>query len=152
MRWKLKFAPGVAVWRMSKRTYVDTCVLIAAFRAKGELGRRAIEILDDPDRTLVVSDAVRLEVFPKPRFHRIQEEVDFYEAVFEQSEKQPWNLETLKRAHTLAEAHGIAAMDAIHVATALDAEVDEFISAEKPTKPMFDVTTLTMHSIREGTA
>jgi predicted nucleic acid-binding protein len=152
MRWKLKFAPGVAVWGMSKRTYVDACVLIAAFRATGELGRRAIEILDDPDRTLVVSDAVRLEVLPKPRFHRHQKEVDFYEAIFEQSESRSWNLETLQHAHTLAEAHGIAAMDAIHVATALDAEVDEFVSAEKSTKPMFNVYKLKMYSIREGIA
>lgn len=137
---------------MPKRTYVDACVLIAAFKGEGEIGRRALEMLDDPDRGLVVSDAVRLEIFPKPRFQRRIEEANFYEAVFEQAEKLDWNIETLYRAHTLAEKHGIAAMDAIHVATALDAGVEEFIAAEKSTKPMFQVAAITIRSIREGTA
>lgn len=51
---------------MPKRTYLDSGVLLAAFRMKEETGRRAMEILDDPERTLVVSDAVWLEVMPKP--------------------------------------------------------------------------------------
>jgi hypothetical protein len=46
-------------------------------------------------------------------------------------------------------AHGIAAMDAIHVAHAATAGVDEFISAEKSTKPMFRVQAIAVRSIRD---
>ena len=133
---------------MPKRTYIDANLLIAAFRGEGELGQRAIEILDDPDRALVISDAVRLEVQPKPRYEKRQQEIDFYDAVLDQAEHVKWRTDTLYRAHDLAEKHGIAAMDAIHVATALDAGVDEFVTAEKPTKPMFRVAELRMQSIR----
>ena len=133
---------------MPKRTYIDANLLITAFRGEGNLGLRAMEILDDPDRVLVASDAVRLEVQPKPRYEKRQQEIDFYNAVLDQAEHLKWRTDTLYRAHNLAEMHGIAAMDAIHVATALDAGVDEFVTAEKPTKPMFRVVELRMQSIR----
>lgn len=134
----------------TKRTYVDTCVLIAAFKGKDELGRRARDLLDDPQRTLVVSDLVRLEALPKARYHKQQQEVEFYEAVFSQAENIAWDESALQQAHTIAESHGVAAMDAIHVAHAMVAGVDEFVSAEKPTKPMFRVHSLVMRSIREA--
>jgi len=135
---------------MSKRTYVDTCVLMAAFKGQGELGRRARDLLDDPQRTLVVSDPVRLEALPKARYHKQQQELEFFEAVFGLAENVAWNDSALRQAQSIAENHGIAAMDAIHVAHALAAGVDEFISAEKPTKPMFRVQTIPMRSIREA--
>jgi len=133
---------------MPKRTYLDSGVLLAAFAAQGKVGAEALEVLDDPDRQLVVSDAVKLELLPKPIHERRKEEVEFYHTVFEQAECLPWRLDTLQNAQGVAELHGIAAMDAIHVATALDAGVDEFVTAEKSTKPMFRVTKLRMQSIR----
>jgi predicted nucleic acid-binding protein len=133
---------------MPNRTYIDANLLIAAFRGKGELGERAVKIIDDPDRALVVSDAVWLEVQPKPRYEKRQSEIDFYDTVFDKAEYLKWNIDALYRAHDLAEKHGIAAMDAIHVATALDAGIAEFVTAEKPTKPMFRVKELRVSSIR----
>lgn len=135
---------------MPKRTYIDTCLLIAAFKGEGELGRRALSVLDDPERALVVSDAVRLEAMPKARFHKQREEVEFYEAVFSQAENIAWDSMALQQAFVIAESHGVAAMDAIHVAHAAMARVDEFVSAEKPTKPMFRVQTIALHSIRDA--
>lgn len=133
---------------MSKRTYIDTSLLIAAFKGEGELGRRALSVLDDPERALVVSDPVRLEALPKARYHKQQQEVEFYEAVFSQAENITWDESALRQAHTIAENHGVAAMDAIHLAHAIAAGVDEFVSAEKPTKPMFRIRSLAMRSIR----
>jgi len=135
---------------MPKRTYIDTCLLIAAFKGEGELGRRALSVLDDPERTLVVSDAVRLEAMPKARFHKQREEVEFYEAVFSQAENIAWDSTALQDAFVIAERHGVAAMDAIHVAHAAMAGVAELVSAEKPTKPMFRVQTIAVHSIRDS--
>ena len=135
---------------MNKRTYIDTCLLLAAFKGEGELGRLALSVLDDPERVLVVSDPVRLEALPKARYHKQQQEVEFYEAVFSQAENIAWDESALRQAHTIAERHGVAAMDAIHVAHALAAGVDEFVSAEKPSKPLFRVQTIAMRSIREA--
>ena len=42
-------------------------------------------------------------------------------------------------ARALARTYGLAAMDAIHIAFALEAGADQFISAENSTKPMFAV-------------
>jgi len=134
---------------MSKRaTYLDSSVLLAACTRNDEIGKRALEILDDPDRSFVLSDAVRLEIYPKAIYQKQHDEIDFYEAVFLRSQDLKWCTDTLYRAHDLAKKHGIAAMDAIHLAIALDAAVDEFITAEKSTKPMFRVTELSISSIQ----
>lgn len=124
---------------MPKRTYLDSNVLLAAFKKDGKAGLRAIEILDDPERTLLVSDAVWLETMPKPIYEKQQEEIEFYEAIFSEAERLEWNPTTLAHAADVAQQYGIAAMDAIHVAHALDARSDELATAEKSTKPMFRV-------------
>ena len=43
---------------MRKRTYVDTNLLIAAWQGQGDLGIRALKVLDDPQRMIVLSRAV----------------------------------------------------------------------------------------------
>ena len=138
----------MGVWKVPRRTYLDAGVLIAAFKGEGELGRRALEILDDPDRQYLVSEALRLEILPKPLYHHQSEEAGFYEAVFEAAQKVGWEAPALRNAHIIAEKHGIAAMDAIHVAHAIEAEADELVTAEKPTKPMFRVEEIVVVSIR----
>ena len=136
---------------MSKRTYLDANLLIAAWQVKDDTGAQALAILDDPDRILVVSDAVWLEVMPKPLYHKQHNEQAFYQAIFDQAEVIPWQVAALHQAHELAQRYGIAAMDAIHLALAIAAQVDEFVSAEKPGKPMFRVREIPMRSVRDVT-
>lgn len=133
---------------MAKRTYLDANILIAAWQAQDPLGFRAMAILDDPARQLIVSDAVWLEVMPKPIYHQREPEQTFYQAIFDAAEVIPWRIEALHQAHELAKRHGIAAMDAIHLALAISAQADEFVSAERPEKPMFRLTELRVRSIR----
>ena len=47
------------------RTFLDAGVLIAAARGSGIIPVRAHAILDDPERTFVTSDYIRMEVLPK---------------------------------------------------------------------------------------
>jgi predicted nucleic acid-binding protein len=47
-------------------TFIDSGVLIAAFRGRDELSERAMAVLDDPDRSFASSEFVRLEVLPRP--------------------------------------------------------------------------------------
>jgi predicted nucleic acid-binding protein len=133
---------------MTKRVYLDASVLIAAWRGQGDAGLAAIGVLDDPDLLPVVSDAVWLEVMPKPLYEQRHAEVAFYRAVFDRAEQLPWRLDTLRQAHDVAQRHGIAAMDAIHVACAIAADVDELVTGERPCKPLFRIGTLPIRSLR----
>ena len=42
---------------------------------------------------------------------------------------------------------GLSALDALHIATALFAEVDEFVTTEKPGKPMYRVKDFKVKSV-----
>ena len=129
-------------------TYVDACLLMAAFRNKSERDWAAAEILADPRRTFVVSNALWLELMPKAVYNKRTDEAAFYADFFGRAEQyQPWNLAVLQSAQQLATTYGLSAMDAIHIAHAIDAGADEFISAERLTKPMFRVLELPMTSI-----
>jgi predicted nucleic acid-binding protein len=136
---------------MSKtRTYVDANLLIAAWRGRDDVGIEAMRVLDDPERELTVSDAVWLEVMPNAVYEKKDKEREFYDLIFAQAERQPWQVDVLYDAHDFAERYGIAAMDAIHVANANAMNVDEFVSGEKPTKPMFRVKEIKMRSLRKA--
>ena len=100
---------------------------------------KAMKILDDPDRKLIVSDALWLEVMPKPIFNKPPDEIKFYQMVFNNAEYIKWNIFSLNHATELAKKYGIAAMDAIHVAFALVSKANELVTAEKSNKPLFRV-------------
>ena len=131
-----------------KRTYIDANVLIAAFRGEEKVAERALKVLEDPDRALVVSDYLRLEVLPKPRFHNKQEEVEFMQAVFENAaENVSTSDELTEKAVELASRYDMTPIDALHVGAAVVAGVDELVTMEKPTKPMCRVTEVGVVSI-----
>ncbi|MDR0563321.1 MAG: PIN domain-containing protein [Azoarcus sp.] len=134
---------------MAKRTYLDSGVLLAAFKGGEGVFQCAMQILDDPDRILLVSDAVWLEIMPKPLYEKQHEETEFYETVFEKAERLSWEISTLDRAAEVAKEYGIAAMDAIHIAYALDAYAAELVTTEKPGKPMFRIKDVKVCSIRD---
>ncbi len=121
------------------RTAIDANLLIAAWSATGDRYAQALRVLEVPNRHLIVSDALWLEVMPKAAFHRQEAECRFYAAVFQKAENWPWSFAIVERAKALASTYGLAAMDAIHLSIAIDAQAAEFISGEKPTKPMFRV-------------
>jgi len=133
------------------RTYVDASVLIAAFQGKDELAQRALSVLEDPNRLLVVSDYLRLEVLPKPRFHKREEELQFMETVLEQAENCETSPKLTSKAIDLASRYDLGAMDALHVAAAVVAGVDELITLEKPEKPICKVTEVPVRSLRSDT-
>lgn len=133
------------------RTYIDAGVLIAAARATEPLASRALAYLTEPARAFVSSEFVRLEVLPKPLYLKRQDEAAFYTTFF--GAVVEWaqvTEELLEQALTLAAAHGLSAMDALHVASALAVQAEELITAERPEKPMFRVTGLKVVSIYAG--
>ena len=66
---------------MTKRTYIDANPLIAAWKGDEEAGLAALTVLDDLDRTLLVSDALWLEVMPKAIYEKRQGEQVFYQFI-----------------------------------------------------------------------
>jgi predicted nucleic acid-binding protein len=129
-------------------TFLDAGVLIAGIRGDPATVERVLEILNDPERAFAASDFVRLEVLPKALYFRQQAEAAFYEAYFatvvEMVEVSP---ALVAQAYDEAQRAGLAGMDALHVAAAKDAGVTEFITVEKPTKPLFRVTGLTVQTL-----
>jgi predicted nucleic acid-binding protein len=131
------------------KTFVDASLLIAAARGNQDISDRALEVLDDPGRSYVTSDFVRLEVLPKAVFHHHEAEVHFYRAFFARA-KQTIKATASLVAHGQQEAEeaGLSAVDALHVAAAKKSKCHELITAEKPDKPLFRVAGLTIKSIR----
>ena len=130
------------------RTFVDSGVLIAAFRVEGELGANALSILAQADRDFVSSDFVRLEVTPKPAYFGRELESQFYQAFFQTAKRFIRTTRVLiEEAQSEAELFGLSGPDAVHIAAARRANCDEFITTERPTRPMFRVDGMQMTSI-----
>ena len=126
------------------RTFLDSGVLIAAFRSRNTVSIPVLTLLDDPERVFVTTDYVRLEVLPKLLYFRRETEAEFYAAFFAAAELVEVSQALVSAAFEEARQAGLAAMDALHVAAAKRASVDEFITVERPTKPVFRVAGLTV--------
>jgi predicted nucleic acid-binding protein len=129
------------------RTFLDSGVLIAAFQSRNTVSTPVLTLLDDPERVFVTTDYVRLEVLPKLLYFRRETEAEFYEAFFAAAELVEVSQVLVSAAFEEARQAGLAAMDALHVAAAKRASVDEFITVERPTRPVFRVAGLTMRTL-----
>lgn len=68
---------------MSKISYIDSGVLINAFRGDAQVSLQPLLILDDPDRQFASSSFVQLETLPKAIYQRQVAEQDFYQTFFD---------------------------------------------------------------------
>ncbi|WGV26284.1 type II toxin-antitoxin system VapC family toxin [Halotia branconii] len=125
------------------KTYIDSGVLITAFRGIHSTSIRANSILNDVNREFVSSQFVKLEVLPKAIYNQQKDETEFYETFFSAISYWATDSEQITQdAYQLACIHGLAAIDALHVAAALSLKADELITTEKSTKPMHRVTAI----------
>lgn len=132
------------------RTFLDAGVLIAAIRGTPEVADRALALLNDPERLFVSSDFVQLEVLPKAVYFRQGAEASFYRAYFASvTEMVPVSQALVSQASEQAQRAGLAAMDALHVAAARAGETAEFITVERPGKPLFRVEGLVVRTLLE---
>lgn len=134
---------------MKKITFIDAGVLIAASHGTGEVARRALEVLNDPERAYASSRFVKLEVLPKARYFQRIDEVAFYEAFFQEVSRWAEPIEpVLVRALGEAPVTGLSAMDALHVAAAAVTGASELVTTEKPGKPIHRALSVAVRSIR----
>lgn len=133
------------------RTFLDSGVLLTAWRGK-ECAEQALAVMEDKDREFCTCQLVRLELLPKPAFFKQVLETRFYNVFFGQVKaEEPLSADLGKEAMRLASAHGIAAADALNLCAAIRLGAQEFISSEKPGKPMFSVSALkvtSLHSLK----
>lgn len=132
---------------IERRIGIDANLLIAAWSGRHPWCARAVDLLADDARELIVSDLLWLEVLPKALYHQRLEEAAFYRGVFARAERRSVGPAVTDQARQLAERHGLAAMDALHLAVALQADAQAFVSGERPDKPMFRVTELPVISL-----
>jgi predicted nucleic acid-binding protein len=132
-----------------KRTYLDTNVLIEVFQGRqNEYYRRIMEVLNDPLRQWVVSDFLALELLPKPTFYRREEEVEFMQTFLRSAAQHiAASSQVVQKAIYVASSYDVAPMDALHVAAAWEAHVDEFLTLEKPSHPICRVQEISIRSL-----
>lgn len=88
-------------------------------------------------------------ILPKPICYGNDAERLFYETFFASVQYLvDASPELVHEAQREAEAVGLSAMDALHIAAAKRAGCDEFVTAEKHTKPLFRVAGVQVTSIR----
>jgi hypothetical protein len=121
--------------------------LIAAVRGQEDVAARALAILDDPARSFVASDFLKLEVLPKALYYQRPAEVALYERFFAKARLIPVSATLVTQAYREACACGLSALDALHITVAKTSGVEEFITTERPNTPLFRVTGLTIKTI-----
>lgn len=118
-----------------RTVYVDTCVLMLAFKAaEDSVSLRALQELDREDVQYLYSPIVQLECIPLPTKNRQAEEVQFYSEFFAAAARIPCDEDAQQRAMELGCLHGLSAPDALHTGCAVIAKADEFVTAEGLTK------------------
>lgn len=121
-------------------TFVDASVLIyaAAKPTADTLARRmrALQVFSDPDRVFVASCFLRLEVLPIAKFFGRTREIRFYETFFTGVAHWTDDALLISPALSIASNHGLGALDALDISAAEQFGA-EFVSAERPTKPIY---------------
>ena len=137
-------------------TFVDAGILVAAARGASEQSRRAMAILDDPDREFASSPFLRLEVLPRAVFNRRAPETAFYEAFFASVTHWATDLAAIvSAAEAESSSFGVEAMDALHVAAAASVGAVELLTTEKPARSIHRaraVKVFTIHPPDTGSA
>lgn len=125
------------------RTFIDSGVLLAGWRGIPKLQIKALTILSDANREFISSPFVQLELRPKAIYHKNANEIAFYDlffaAVVEWIDDYP---ALITKAMSVAEKYGLNGMDALHIAAAILAQADEFVTTERPTSPFSRVQTI----------
>jgi hypothetical protein len=118
------------------RSFVDSGVLIDAARLASPSAGRALQLLGDPDRTLLTSPFVYLETVPKAEYMRRSPEIQLYDSFFRDAAVE-WCKDwqgTYEIAREQARRFGMSAVDALHVAAAHLLGAHELVTTERPEK------------------
>ena len=112
-------------------------MLIAAHRGRSPERDLALEIINDQSRGFIVSPFLYLETLPKAVHSRREAEITFYNTYFDNAFLWVNDVESIVAiAQQESERHGLAAMDALHVAAAHLGKAEVLFTLERRSKPM----------------
>src|ERR1041384_417755 len=121
-------------------TFIDASVLIYAAKKPSaetvERRFRALRLIADPDREFIVSEFLKMELLPIPVYFKRDREIRFYETFLANASKWADADSLIAPAYEIGCRFGVSALDALHLAAA-DKFTAEFVSAERPTKPIY---------------
>lgn len=112
------------------------------------MARKAFELFDDPNVDFASSIFVQLETLPKPVYFKRTAEVEFYEKFFKSV--TIWveaNKELTQSALDEALKNGLGALDALHVAAAVQCGADELVTTEKTKTALTRVSSIPIRSL-----
>ena len=125
-------------------TYLDSGVLIEGWHNR-EVPEHAVEILlQEPGRAFVASRVQRLETVARVRGPLAAAERAYYATYFERVSRVYTIFDEALGfdAERLTLRYDLAPLDALHMASALRAGAHEFVTTEKPGKPLYRVREL----------
>ena len=134
---------------MAIRTFLDTGILIAAYRGVPHLREAALSILNDKRRAFIGSPFLELEVMPKALYHRNTSEIEFYRTFFAGIQISITDVARIVEIATEeSERSGLAAMDALHIAAAYLGEAEVLLTTESPLKSIHRTSLVRVESIQ----
>lgn len=130
------------------RSFIDSGILISAWRGNPPQRIKALTVISDLSRVFLSSPFVKLEVFPKANWNKNAPEVNFYQRFFANVSEWATDCDHLvNEALTVGNRYGLGAMDALHIAAALEMGADEFITSERTTSPLMRVQGIVIKTI-----
>jgi len=121
------------------RSFPDSVLIDGARATRSDRTFTALDYFDDLERSYLTSPFIRMETVPRATYTRRSLEVAFYDNFFGDPRVEwcrEWErMETI--ADEQARRYGLGALDAFHVAAAYILGADEFVTTEKPQKPMY---------------
>ncbi len=122
------------------RTYIDANVVINAWRGLAPFQSIAFAVLEDPDRSIVTSDFLQLELLPKPAFYKYPAETEFIQRLLAHTIHIPTDSRITRKALELSSLYDIAVIDALHAAAAIVGGADALVTFESRDKPMYRIS------------
>jgi predicted nucleic acid-binding protein len=89
---------------------------------------------------------------PKPSYHGFRDQLDFYEEFFANARRVGVSKRLVDIALREACQYGLSACDALHIAAARLGKCVDFVTTEKPSRPLFRVTGLSVISLQASNA
>lgn len=132
---------------MACRIFLDAGVLIAAFQGERQLRECALAILSQPLFEFWYNPLLRMEVTLQPAYQHRHVQLNFYNTYFQHASCFGDLNRMFEIGAQESVKHGIAVVDALHVATAHLAKCSALVTTEKPTKPMFRTSLVKVVSI-----
>lgn len=129
------------------RVFIDANVIITAARNKGQAGQAALAFLARTDLQFVTSPFIELEVKPTAVREGHHQDVAFIDGFLGKCDSVTDLNRVMGLAYSEMTRLNLKSLDALHLAAVHIGRADRFVTLEKPNKPMFKTTLVTVDQL-----